>query len=299
MQEKDENAEENKSEYESCYFEALGEGNSKKLSKKNSAIEILKILKEKFEPLFMISSKKVNRVELAKSNDKYRSGDSNSENTASNRFRKSKAKNIVKIKKTSPDYGKGSINPISRLIQIQQAKKEPEPEFTFIVQNKKKTEQNNRNKRTEFVIQVTLTTNSNNVGKDENGNNTIEDKTASDSNSKLVKLQCEGKGSTKKEAKKNAAEAMLIKLGYQSKASVLKPSIKTTTQNTSNTITPSASTTGDINVIAEPPNADKAANNSNEKNEKRVTFVEDNNVTIQPDDYKSSSITGKFKILIS
>jgi hypothetical protein len=255
----------------------------------------------------MISSKKVNRVDFAnsKSNDKYRSGDSNSENTASSRFRKSKAKNIVKIKKTSPDYGKGSINPISRLIQIQQAKKEPEPEFTFIVQNKKKTEQNNRNKRTEFVIQVTLTTNSNNVSKDENGNNTNEDKTAADSKSQLIKLQCLGKGSTKKEAKKNAAEAMLIKLGYQSKASVLKPSIKTTTQNITvnssstaqSTITPSTSTTGDINIIADPPNSDKVVNNSNEKNEKRVTFVEDNNVTIQPDDYKNSSITGKFFIL--
>ena len=112
-------------------------------------------------------------------------------------------------------------------------------------------------------------------------------------------------GSTKKEAKKNAAEAMLIKLGYQSKASVLKPSIKTNTQNITvnssntaqSTITPSTSTTGDIIIIADPPNSDKVVNNSNEKNEKRVTVVEDNNVTIQPDDYRNSSITGKFVVL--
>ena len=301
---------EEKSQYESCYFEALGEGNSKKLSKKNSAIEILKILTEKFEPLFMISSRKNNRFEFSKSNERtsgHGSGDLNNENSSNNnrlhlnKLRKSKAKNIVKIKKTSPDYGKGSINPISRLIQIQQAKKEPEPEFTFIVQNKKKNEQNNRNKRTEFVIQVTLNTSSNSSATttvDTNaGITATDDKNAVNSNNQFVKLQCEGKGTTKKQAKKNAAEAMLIKLGYQPKASALKPSIKTTSQNntvnSTNKIQSTVIPTGDSESnSADQLNSDKSVNNLNEKNEKRVTFVEDNNVTIQPDEYKNISLIG-------
>ena len=276
----------------------MGEGNSKKLSKKNSAIEILKILKEKFEPLFMISSKKTNRHEFAKSI--HGTGDSNNENASNNRFdlmklRKSKAKNIVKIKKTSPDYGKGSINPISRLIQIQQAKKEPEPEFTFIVQNKKKLEQNHRNKRTEFVIQVTLTTNSNSLKSFTNPSTTSTAITTLSEDKNQIKLQCEGKGTTKKQAKKNAAEAMLIKLGYQPKVSALKPSIKTVAQN--NTVNPSNKAQTTISTTEVPAVDNQATidtSSVNEKNEKRVTFVEGNNVTIQIDEYKSSSVIGNF-----
>ena len=96
-----------KSEFESCYFEALGEGNSKKLSKKNSAVEILKILKEKFEPLFMISSKKPNCFDMTKFNNSDEKtpasslmpgSDSTSENNRfihTKKLRKNKAKNIA------------------------------------------------------------------------------------------------------------------------------------------------------------------------------------------------------------
>ena len=45
-----------------------------------------------------------------------------------------KAKNLVKLEtRTNPEFGQ-TINPISRLIQIQQAKKEKEPVFTLIAE---------------------------------------------------------------------------------------------------------------------------------------------------------------------
>lgn len=60
---------------------------------------------------------------------------------------KQKAKNLVKIETlANPDYGQ-SINPISRLIQIQQAKKEKEPEYTLI-------EERGMPRRREFVMMV-------------------------------------------------------------------------------------------------------------------------------------------------
>jgi dsRNA-specific ribonuclease len=293
-------------EYESCYFEALGEGNSKKLSKNNSAIEILKVLKEKFEPLFMISSKKALRPESAKKDAAAAAAaavavaatnpttttatDSNNNNYIkkenSSKNRKNKAKNIVKNKKTNPDYGKGSINPISRLIQIQQAKKQPEPQFVLIVQNKKKNEPSNgHSSRIEFTIQVTVvTTTSPNEAHPETS---------------LVNLQCEGKGSTKKLAKQRAAEEMLNKLGYQSKV-ILKPSIKSSQIKAANaTIVPAsvaaaaAAAPGDLatdNVLStdsstqsnSPTNIDA---NSKSNGEKRVTFLEEN-ITIEIDEYK-------------
>ena len=60
---------------------------------------------------------------------------------------KQKAKALVKIETlANPDYGQ-SINPISRLIQIQQAKKEKEPEYTLI-------EERGMPRRREFVMKV-------------------------------------------------------------------------------------------------------------------------------------------------
>ena len=58
-----------------------------------------------------------------------------------------KAKNVVKVEAiANPDYGQ-SINPISRLIQIQQAKKEKEPVYTLI-------EERGMPRRREFVMTV-------------------------------------------------------------------------------------------------------------------------------------------------
>ena len=48
---------------------------------------------------------------------------------------------------TSPEYGQG-MNPISRLAQIQQAKKEKEPEYSMVTER-------GLPRRREFVMQVT------------------------------------------------------------------------------------------------------------------------------------------------
>ena len=50
------------------------------------------------------------------------------------------------MQKAVPDYGVG-INPISRLIQIQQAKKEKEPVYTLVAER-------GLPRRREFVMQV-------------------------------------------------------------------------------------------------------------------------------------------------
>ncbi|XP_072109824.1 double-stranded RNA-binding protein Staufen homolog 2 isoform X9 [Mobula birostris] len=129
-------------------FTAEGEGNSKKLSKKRAAIIVLQELK-KLPPLPIIEKPKTHYKKRPKS-----------------------------ILKTSPEYGQG-MNPISRLAQIQQAKKEKEPEYLLLSEK-------GLPRRREFVMQVK-------VG--------IEIAT--------------GTGPNKKVAKRNAAEAMLLQLGYK------------------------------------------------------------------------------------
>ncbi|CAL8292717.1 unnamed protein product [Lota lota] len=135
-------------------FSAEGEGNSKKLSKKRAALSILQDLKKlPFIPA----------VEKPKTHYKKR------------------PKTIIK---TGPDYGQG-MNPISRLAQIQQAKKEKEPEYLLLSER-------GMPRRREFIMQVKV-----------NGE------------------VATGTGPNKKVAKRNAAEAMLLQQGY--KASVLPP----------------------------------------------------------------------------
>ena len=58
---------------------------------------------------------------------------------------KKKSRNLVKEQAT-PDYGQG-VNPISRLIQIQQSKKEKEPLYTLLAER-------GVPRRREFVMQV-------------------------------------------------------------------------------------------------------------------------------------------------
>ena len=228
----------------------------------------------------MISSKKINPNDLKLTvggNTDNAQPDANQPK----KLRKNKAKNIVKLKKTSPEYGKGSINPISRLIQIQQAKKEPEPEFKLITSNP--NNQNKKfeyNRRHEFIIQVSLT--------------------SSNSETKTTEtLTCEGRGSTKKLAKKNAAEAMLAKLGYVSKQPVLKPSLKTPTIAASDAAGSAATTAQselDNNKIqtaqnvetSDDANKTQEKTSANEKNEKRVKFLETNLTTEQPSSSVSS-----------
>ncbi|XP_042521912.1 double-stranded RNA-binding protein Staufen homolog 2 isoform X2 [Dipodomys spectabilis] len=134
-------------------FSAEGEGNSKKLSKKRAATTVLQELK-KLPPLPVVEKPKL--------------------------FFKKRPKTIVKA---GPEYGQG-MNPISRLAQIQQAKKEKEPDYILLSER-------GMPRRREFVMQV-----------------------------KVGNEVATGTGPNKKIAKKNAAEAMLLQLGYKASTSL-------------------------------------------------------------------------------
>ncbi|VDK64920.1 unnamed protein product [Anisakis simplex] len=80
--------------------------------------------------------------------------------------------------KMDPDYGH-QINPVSRLMQVMQARKDTEPKFQLIAEH-------GQSRYKEFVVEVTC-------GEE---------------------LRCEGTGPNKKLAKRAAAEAMLARIGY-------------------------------------------------------------------------------------
>uniref|UniRef100_A0A8C8FVJ5 Double-stranded RNA-binding protein Staufen homolog 1 n=1 Tax=Oncorhynchus tshawytscha TaxID=74940 RepID=A0A8C8FVJ5_ONCTS len=127
-----------------------GEGKSKKIAKKLAATAVLEELRRL--PQLSPSMEKIQPARIKK-----------------------KTKSIIK---TSPEYGQG-MNPISRLAQIQQAKKEKEPEYSMMTER-------GLPRRREFVMQVT------------------------------VCGHCaEGLGPSKKVAKRNAAEKMLELLGFK------------------------------------------------------------------------------------
>ncbi|KAL4217768.1 Double-stranded RNA-binding protein Staufen 1 [Mactra antiquata] len=104
---------------------------------------------------------------------------------------KKKNRNLIKqMQKADPTYGVG-INPISRLIQIQQAQKKKEPIYSLLAER-------GLPRRREFVMQVQ-----------------VEEHT------------CTGVGPNKKLAKRHAAEAMLQLLGYNKPSpQPPKPAIK-------------------------------------------------------------------------
>ncbi|XP_078275182.1 double-stranded RNA-binding protein Staufen homolog 1 isoform X6 [Rhinoraja longicauda] len=146
-------------------FSAEGEGKSKKISKKAAAIAVLEELKKL--PQLPTVEKVKPRI-------------------------KKKTKSIVK---TSPEYGQG-MNPISRLAQIQQAKKEKEPEYTLMVER-------GLPRLREFVMRV-----------------------------KVGGQITEGMGPNKKVAKRNAAEKMLELLGFKvPQPQPPKPALKTDEKN--------------------------------------------------------------------
>ncbi|XP_075439509.1 double-stranded RNA-binding protein Staufen homolog 2 isoform X3 [Ascaphus truei] len=140
-------------------FTAEGEGNSKKLAKRRAAAAVLKELRN-LPPLPAIEKPRL--------------------------YIKKRPKTIIKA---SPEYGQG-MNPISRLAQIQQAKKEKEPEYILLSER-------GIQRRREFIMQVK-----------------VGDQTAT------------GTGPNKKTAKRNAAEAMLLQLGYKASSPVEDKPVK-------------------------------------------------------------------------
>lgn len=134
-------------------FSTEGEGNGKKVSKKRAAEKMMEELK-KLPPL-PVTPPKVKKKPVIKK----------------------KSQNLIKEQKADPQYGQG-INPISRLIQIQQAKKDREPVYTVIAER-------GEPRQREFVMQCAL-----------------------------GDLITPGYGPNKKTAKRNAAEGMLQLLGY-------------------------------------------------------------------------------------
>ncbi|XP_031700809.1 double-stranded RNA-binding protein Staufen homolog 1 isoform X1 [Anarrhichthys ocellatus] len=144
-------------------FTGEGEGKSKKIAKKLAAAAVLGELRRL--PHIPSVEKTLPRI-------------------------KKKTKSIIKLQ-TSPEYGQG-MNPISRLAQIQQAKKEKEPEYSMVTER-------GLPRRREFVMQVTV-----------------------------CGQTGEGMGPSKKVAKRNAAEKMLELLGYKvPQPQPPKPALKT------------------------------------------------------------------------
>ncbi|XP_075682234.1 double-stranded RNA-binding protein Staufen homolog 2 isoform X3 [Rhinoderma darwinii] len=140
-------------------FTAEGEGNSKKLAKRRAAAAVLQDLR-KLPPLPVIEKPRL--------------------------YIKRRPKTIIKA---SPEYGQG-MNPISRLAQIQQAKKEKEPEYVLLSER-------GIQRRREFIMQV-----------------------------KVGEETATGTGPNKKTAKRNAAEAMLLQLGYKASTPVAESTAK-------------------------------------------------------------------------
>lgn len=148
-------------------MQTVADGKSKKESKKNSAIKMLDELK-KLPPAEPENDLQKNNI-----------NENNKQNlNREKKKHKKRVRNIIKVIKENPDYGKGTLNPICRLSQIQQAKKLPEPVYELL-------EEKRKFRRYEFKMLVT-------VGD----------------------LKCQGVGGNKREAKQNAAETMLVQLGY-------------------------------------------------------------------------------------
>ncbi|CAG9759553.1 unnamed protein product [Ceutorhynchus assimilis] len=138
-------------------FLAEGEGNGKKISKKRAAEKMLEEL-SKLPPL--PNSNNISQLKRKRVTNK------------------KKTRNLIKVNVDKPSETTEEINPISRLIQIQQANKEREPVYTVL-------EERGAPRRREFVIEASV-----------NGHS------------------CTGVGPNKKVAKRNAADALLSELGY-------------------------------------------------------------------------------------
>jgi double-stranded RNA-binding protein Staufen len=105
---------------------------------------------------------------------------------------KKKSRNLIKVYQEPRSDEAEEVNPVSRLVQIQQAKREREPVYNLI-------DEKGAPRRREFVMEVTMGQHS-----------------------------AQGMGPNKKLAKRAAAEALLTQLGYSKpQPQPTKPSIKT------------------------------------------------------------------------
>nr|CAD7573233.1 unnamed protein product [Timema californicum] len=131
---------------------------------------------------------------------------------------KKKTRNLIKVyqqeQKSEPEYGE-DINPISRLIQIQQAKKEREPVYSLL-------EERGVPRRREFVMElanvlVVLSSTA------EDGEIEVRFRISVS----IGQTTCTGSGPNKKLAKRAAAEGLLEQLGYlRPTTQPVKPTIK-------------------------------------------------------------------------
>ncbi|MEJ1279110.1 staufen double-stranded RNA binding protein 1 [Cricetulus griseus] len=166
-------------------FVGEGEGKSKKISKKNAARAVLEQLR-RLPPLPAVERVKP-RI-------------------------KKKSQPTCKLQ-TAPDYGQG-MNPISRLAQIQQAKKDKEPEYTLLTER-------GLPRRREFVMQVGWWTSGQPLPNISVPDGPLAIKV------KVGNHTAEGAGTNKKVAKRNAAENMLEILGFKvPQAQPAKPALK-------------------------------------------------------------------------
>uniref|UniRef100_A0A336LU93 CSON011458 protein n=1 Tax=Culicoides sonorensis TaxID=179676 RepID=A0A336LU93_CULSO len=134
-----------------------GEGNGKKISRKRAAEKMLNELKKNQSDLSLPS--------VTSNNEKLKK---------KNQISKKKNRNLIKEKELEEDQ---QVNPVSHLLQLQQSKKEREPEYTLI-------EEKGAPRKREFVIQVSI-----------------------------GESIATGTGPNKKIAKKSAAQNMLVQMG--------------------------------------------------------------------------------------
>ncbi|VBB31103.1 unnamed protein product, partial [Acanthocheilonema viteae] len=139
---------------------ADGEGSSKKIAKQNAcSLMLTKLQSIESSPIFIAAA-------MLKSQKKFGAS------------KELKRKTISKDMKMNPEYGH-QINPISRLMQVMQARKQNEPKFQLVAER-------GQSRYKEFVMEVIC----------DDG------------------LRCEGVGPNKKLAKRAAAEAVLARIGY-------------------------------------------------------------------------------------
>ncbi|XP_014252626.1 double-stranded RNA-binding protein Staufen homolog 2 isoform X2 [Cimex lectularius] len=154
-------------------FESIGEGNGKKVSKKRAAEKMLELLRT------LPPTTNVAATGFMGSLGRIKKKSNSSKKKSRNLIKDTNTATVQTNQKYEPESVE-DMNPISRLMQIQQAKREKEPVYTLM-------EERGIPRRREFVMEV-----------------------------KMGEHSFIGSGPNKKMAKRNAAEGLLQQLGYSS-----------------------------------------------------------------------------------